>query len=163
MEALDLIPAEVKTKKSRRALVPLYACSLVRDGSVATDSRMIDGARSAAAILRPIIKDADREYFVVLALSSRRHCIGAEIVSIGTLSASLVHPREVFKPAILLNAAAVVVAHNHPSGDCTPSAEDRDVTRRLTRAGELLGIPVADHVIIGEGDTFYSFREHGIL
>ena len=85
-----------------------------------------------------------------------------DTVSIGTLSASLVHPREVFSPAIAHAAAAIVAVHNHPSGYPTPSSEDRDVTRRLQRAGELLGIPLADHVVVSAAG-FFSFREHGLL
>jgi DNA repair protein RadC len=85
-----------------------------------------------------------------------------ETVSVGTLSSSLVHPREVFTPAISRGAAAVVAVHNHPSGDSSPSAEDREATRRLQRAGEVLGIPLADHVIVSES-SFFSFRESGIL
>ncbi len=145
------------------SLVPMYSCSLVRDGSIKAESRMGDCARSVAPMFRAVVGDSDREHFMVAALSARRSVIGIQVVSVGTLSASLVHPREVFKPAILLNAASAVVAHNHPSGDCQPSAEDRDVTRRLQRAGELLGIPVADHIVLGEGETFYSFREMGVL
>jgi DNA repair protein RadC len=85
-----------------------------------------------------------------------------EVISIGTLSASLCHPREIFAPAIVASAAAIIAIHNHPSGDPTPSAEDRDVTRRLQRAGEILGIPLADHVVVSESG-FFSFREHGLL
>ena len=99
---------------------------------------------------------------MVLCLNARRQLIKTEIVSVGTLSASLVHPREVFGPAIVAGAAAVVAMHNHPSGDSSPSAEDREATRRLVRAGEILGIPVADHVIVSES-SFFSFRESGIL
>lgn len=146
-----------------RAIVPLFTCSLVRDGSVRADDRTVDCAKAAAAIVRAVIGEADREHFVLVVLDARRRAVGVQVVSVGTLSASLVHPREVFKPAILLSAAAIVVAHNHPSGDCSPSSEDRDVTRRLQRAGELLGIPVADHVIIGAGEEFFSFREGGLL
>jgi DNA repair protein RadC len=145
------------------ALVPMYSCQLVRDSETNPTERIASSAFEAAPILRAIIKDSDREHFVVMALDSRRRVIGANVVSIGTLNASLVHPREVFKPAILLNAAAIVVGHNHPSGDPAPSSEDREVTRRLTKAGELLGIPLADHVVIGSGDSFYSFREQGAL
>lgn len=144
-------------------MVPLYTCELVRDANIKADTRIADCARAVAPILRAVIGDSDREHFVVAALDARRRVIGVSTVSIGTLSFSLVHPREVFKPAILLNAAAIVVCHNHPSGDVNPSAEDRDVTRRLVRAGELLGIPVADHIVLGEGDTFFSFREGGLL
>ena len=99
---------------------------------------------------------------MVLCLNARRQLLKFEVVSIGTLSASLVHPREIFAVAISAGAAAVVVAHNHPSGDVSPSAEDREATRRLQRAGELLGIPVADHVIVSES-SFFSFRESGLL
>lgn len=144
-------------------MIPLYSCSLVRGENVKAETRMMTGAREAATIFKAVIGDADREHFAVAVLDARRKCIGVQIVSVGTLSASLVHPREVFKPAILLNGAAVVVCHNHPSGDPMPSTEDRKATRRLQRAGELLGIPLADHVVIGEGESFFSFREGGLL
>ena len=144
-------------------LVPMYTCSLVRDASIKAETRLADCAKVAAPILRAVVGDSDRENFLVAALDARRRVIGVSTVSVGTLSASLVHPREVFKPAILLNAAAVIVCHNHPSGDPTPSAEDREATRRLVKAGELLGIPVADHIILGEGEAFFSFREGGLL
>ncbi|MDE2509774.1 MAG: DNA repair protein RadC, partial [Elusimicrobia bacterium] len=105
---------------------------------------------------------AKKEHFLILCLNARRQLIHLETVSIGTLSASLVHPRECFSPAIQHAAAAVVCVHNHPSGDPTPSSEDRDVTRRLQRAGELLGIPLADHVVVS-ASGFFSFREHGLI
>jgi DNA repair protein RadC len=82
-------------------------------------------------------------------------------ISVGTLSASLVHPREVFKPAIRASAAGVVLAHNHPSGRVEPSREDREVTSRLTGAAEIIGIEVLDHVILGDG--YFSMKEHGML
>jgi DNA repair protein RadC len=108
------------------------------------------------------VRAARKEHFLVLCLNARRQLVHLETVSIGTLSASLVHPREAFAPAIAHAAAAIVAAHNHPSGDPAPSAEDREATRRLQRAGELLGIPLADHLIVSESG-FFSFREHGIL
>jgi DNA repair protein RadC len=88
--------------------------------------------------------------WVGLYLNARHELIHKEIVSIGTANASIVHPRDVFVPALLHNAVAVIVAHNHPSGDATPSPEDRDVTHRLKEAGKLLGISVLDHIIITE-------------
>jgi DNA repair protein RadC len=123
---------------------------------------VVDSARTAAGLVPESVRAARKEHFLILCLNARRQLVHHETVSIGTLSASLVHPREVFSPAISHAAAAVVAVHNHPSGDPTPSAEDRDVTRRLQRAGELLGIPLADHVIVSESG-FFSFREHGIL
>ena len=128
-----------------------------------TDPRpVIDSARAVAGIIPAGVREAKKEHFLILCLNARRQLIHQETVSIGTLSASLVHPRECFSPAIQHAAAAVVCVHNHPSGDPTPSSEDRDVTRRLQRAGELLGIPLADHVIVS-ASGFFSFREHGIL
>jgi DNA repair protein RadC len=128
-----------------------------------TDPRpVIDSARAVAGIIPANVREAKKEHFLILCLNARRQLIHQETVSIGTLSASLVHPRECFSPAILHAAAAVVCVHNHPSGDPTPSSEDRDVTRRLQRAGELLGIPLADHVVVSVSG-FFSFREHGIL
>lgn len=123
---------------------------------------LVDGARVAAGLVPVEVRCARKEHFLVLSLNARRQLLRVETVSVGTLSASLVHPREVFAPAISNGAAAVVVVHNHPSGDPSPSAEDREATRRLQRAGELLGIPLADHVIVAES-SFFSFRESGIL
>jgi DNA repair protein RadC len=123
---------------------------------------IVDSARSVAGLIPEATRKAQKEHFLILCLNARRQLVHMETVSIGTLSASLVHPREVFQPAIKYSAAAVVAVHNHPSGDTTPSSEDRDVTRRLQRAGEILGIPLADHVIVSESG-FFSFREHGIL
>ena len=94
------------------------------------------------------IKAQRKEHFVGLYLNARHELIHKEIVSIGTVNASIVHPRDVFAPAIMHNATAVIVAHNHPSGDATPSAEDREVTQRLKHAGRLLGISVLVHIII---------------
>lgn len=128
-----------------------------------TDPRpVIDSARAVAGIIPASVREAKKEHFLILCLNARRQLIHLETVSIGTLSASLVHPRECFSPAIIHAAAAVVCVHNHPSGDPAPSSEDRDVTRRLQRAGELLGIPLADHVVVS-ASGFFSFREHGIL
>ena len=94
-------------------------------------------------------------------LNAKNAVIGIHTVSIGTLSSSLVHPREVFKPAIQASAAGLVVAHNHPSGKTEPSREDRDVTERIVEAGKTLGIEVLDHLVIG--DAFFSFKEHGLI
>lgn len=103
-----------------------------------------------------------KEHVVALYLNARHREIRRETVSVGTLTASLIHPREIFAPAIAASAAGVLVVHNHPSGDHTPSPEDREVTKRLARAGELLGIPLVDHVIVSAGGH-YSFRQNGML
>ena len=104
----------------------------------------------------------DREEFWCLHLDTKNKLIGYEVVSVGSLNSSIVHPREVFKGLLLNNAAAVIFAHNHPSGDPTPSYEDKEITTRLKAAGELLGIRVLDHLIVGDG-CYCSFADRGEL
>lgn len=116
------------------------------------------GAASVDAILRPLLEDEPIEIFVALLLDSRHRITGYVEVSRGTLGSSLVHPREVFGPAVRLGASGLIVGHNHPSGDPTPSQEDRDVTLRLIEAGKILGIPLMDHVMIGN-PGYASLRE----
>jgi DNA repair protein RadC len=108
------------------------------------------------------LRDEAQERFVVLLLDGRHRVLREEVISQGTLTASLVHPREVFRPALREAAAALVLVHNHPSGDPTPSHEDRVVTTRLQQAGEVLGIPVLDHVIVAD-QGFVSLRDEGLL
>lgn len=107
------------------------------------------------------LRHETKEYFLTLHLDGKNRIVAIEIVSIGSLNQSIVHPREVFKTALLSSAAAIVLIHNHPSGDPTSSREDREITRRLKEAGELLGIRILDHIIIGE--TYASFVEEGLL
>lgn len=104
----------------------------------------------------------DREVFVTILLDGKNGVLGFNVVAVGSLTAALVHPREVFKPAILANAAALILVHNHPSGDPQPSAEDRAITTRLKQAGELIGIGVLDHVVVGDS-RFVSFADAGLL
>ena len=110
------------------------------------------GAQQAGVIPR------DREAFAVLLLNARHRPIAFHVCSIGTLNTTAVHPREVFRPAIAAGAHAIVLAHHHPTGDPSPSPEDRRVTTRLTEVGELVGIQVLDHVVLG-GGRFYSFAD----
>lgn len=108
------------------------------------------------------LQHRDREVFCSVHLDARHYVSGVEEVSVGTLSSSLVHPREVFKGAILSNSAGIIVAHNHPSGDLRPSEEDRKVTNRLAAAGELIGIELLDHLILA-GGSYLSLKEEGLL
>ncbi len=117
--------------------------------------------RSAAQVFeryRYLIADSPVEVFLALLLDVKHRLLRESRVSVGILDGSLIHPREVFAPAVGERAGAVILVHNHPSGDPEPSPEDREVTRRLRAAGGIVGIPVLDHVIIG-GRAFYSFRE----
>jgi DNA repair protein RadC len=108
------------------------------------------------------IRDKKKEHFVVLYVNTRNQVILKEVVSIGTLNASLVHPREVFEPAVRTLAAGIILAHNHPSGEAEPSDADIAVTKRMCEAGKLMGIEVLDHIIITKG-KWYSFRDHGSM
>lgn len=122
----------------------------------------IASPQQGADYLMPRLRYATKEQFVAVMLNSKNKVIATEVISEGTLTGSLVHAREVFTPALLHHAAAVIVAHNHPSGDPQPSDEDRQVTRMLAEAGKTLGIPLLDHLIIGDG-AYYSFQEYGAL
>jgi DNA repair protein RadC len=107
-------------------------------------------------------RDRRKEYFMALLLDGKNRIIKRAQISEGSLNQSIVHPREVFNVAVRESAAAMILLHNHPTGDPTPSPEDLEVTRRLCEAGELMGIKVLDHIIIGDG-SFYSFSERGIM
>jgi DNA repair protein RadC len=106
--------------------------------------------------------EAEREHFLAIHLSTRHVPNLLEVVSVGTLNASLVHPREVFRRAIREGTASLILAHNHPSGDPSPSADDIEITSRLGKVGELVGIEVLDHVILA-GERYFSFREEGLV
>jgi DNA repair protein RadC len=140
--------------------LPRFRVTLVRENRASYPATPLRSSVDAAALLAPCFKGLDREQFVVCGLDAKHHIIGLNIVSTGSLTLSIVHPREVFKPLILMNACALICAHNHPSGDPAPSAEDRALTSRLRQAGELLGITLLDHIILGENRT-YSFADQG--
>ena len=143
--------------------IPGFRIALVREPGVKLAERpQIRVAAEAAPLLAQYIGETDREVFAVALLTIRRRVLGLHTVSVGCLTSSLVHPREVFKPAILAGSAALLLAHNHPSGDPEPSAEDIALTRRLMAAGHLLGIEVLDHLILGEAGRFVSLRERGV-
>lgn len=109
------------------------------------------------------LRGLDREHFWGLALNTKNHLLRMVEVSIGSLNASIVHPRELFKDAVKVSAASMVVVHNHPSGDPSPSGADIQLTRRLVKAGDVLGIEVLDHVIIGDGGEHSSLRDLGLM
>lgn len=137
---------------------------IVRDKrhAIATNRPAVRAPRDAYKLLAPMLDAEEVEVFVLVCLDVHHHVIALAEVTRGILDASLVHPREVFRLAIAANAAACIVAHNHPSGDPTPSAEDRTVTDQLVKAGRLLDIPVHDHIVIGNG-RYTSFAEAGLL
>ena len=144
--------------------VPMYRVTLVRESRLPHTQAQIRSSRAAAVLFRQHLGAVDREHFMVAMLDQKHKVIGINTVSMGSLTASVVHPREVMKPAILSNAAALLCCHNHPSGAPQPSQEDRALTKRLVDAGQLLGINVLDHIILGDGsETYYSFADEGLL
>lgn len=122
----------------------------------------LSSPEACVSYLMPRMRYEQQEKFLVLLLDSKNQLLKCQQVSEGTLNASVVHPREVFAPAMLHRAACVLAAHNHPSGDPAPSIEDRKLTQALEATGTVMGIPLLDHIIIGDG-RYFSFRENGYL
>lgn len=144
--------------------IPVYTVFLRRSDVLPVRERpVIRSPVDVSHVMADYLRGTDREHFVILMLDTKNAVIGINTVSIGILDLALVHPREVYKPAILANAASIVLAHNHPSGDPTPSPEDRIITERLTEAGKILGIDVLDHVVIGAAGKFTSLKERGLI
>jgi DNA repair protein RadC len=145
-----------------RELTIRYATAKDAAGRPLVIDHAVTRATDAAPALVDLLQHEAAEVFVMLCLSTKCRVLGYYEVSRGTLDATLVHPREVFKVALLANAAAIILAHNHPSGDPSPSLDDVDLTHRLVKAGEILGVQVVDHIIIGDG-RWTSFHDLGLL
>lgn len=124
-------------------------------------TRVVSSPEAAAQYVRDM-EEFDREVGVVLHLDTKNNIVGKEVISTGSLNAAIVHPREVFKGAILNNSAGIIFVHNHPSGDPTPSQNDVDITRRLRDTGHTTGIELMDSVVIGQDGRYYSMREQNV-
>ena len=122
----------------------------------------IGGPRDVSNLLMPDLRFQKKEHLMSLLLDTKNRVLAIKTVSIGDLSSSIVHPREVYKDAVIASAASIIIAHNHPSGDPTPSAEDVAVTKRLIQSGEIMGIDLLDHIVLGDG-TFVSLKERGMI
>ena len=151
----------------RNKFISVYRVSLVKDESISFGHRKLNNSQEAQSLIQSLIKtqgQPDREQFCVILLNAKNAVIGLNIVSIGGLSSTSVHPREVLKPAIIANSAAMVLCHNHPSNDLEPSHNDLFITRRIVQASELMGITVHEHIIISmDDDRYFSFADHGII
>jgi len=147
-------------KEFSRKRVDIVSVQLVKESSLLYENRIIQSPRDAARLFDEVIGNADREYFIVLCLNMKNEPTHLNIAHIGSLNSSIVHPREVLKAAILSNAGSIIVCHNHPSGNPEPSIEDLNVTQRLNEACDLMGIPLLDHIIIGNQD-YVSLKEKG--
>ena len=168
-EQLGLFTQEVQPQYTvperppeRPLRIPIYRVTLVRERTLEHYGTLRSSA-DVSQLLREYLAGLDREHFVVLMVDKKNRVIGMNTVSVGSLDSAIVHPREVYKPAILSNAAALIFGHNHPSGDPAPSPEDRVLTTRLVEAGKLLGMQVLDHIIIGSERSYYSFADADTL
>ena len=166
----NLVQAGVEEMSSVKGMGPVKAAQLKaaleigrRVATISESTRpSIKGPEDAAVMVMEEMRHLDREHFCALLLNTKHQVLARETISVGTLNSSVVHPRELFKAAIKKSAAAVILVHNHPSGDPSPSREDREITRRLQDAGSIIGIEVLDHIIIGD-NKFCSFKEKGLL
>ena len=141
--------------------VDLVSVKLIKESSILYEPRRISSPKDAFELGKKFLVDSDREKLVLICLDNKNQPTSINTVSIGSLNSSIVHPREVFKVAILSNSATIIIYHNHPSGDITPSKEDINITKRLKEAGKILGIELIDHIIVGSSNDYYSFKEKG--
>ena len=142
--------------------INIVSIKMVKESSFLYQTRTISSPNDAYEMIREQLEGLDREQFMIACLNTKNEPTNISVVAVGTLNKAIVHPREVFKTAILSNAASIMAFHNHPSGETTPSQQDIQLTNRLYEAGELLGIKLLDHLIIGDG-TFTSLKEKGYL
>ncbi|MER2174035.1 MAG: DNA repair protein RadC [Carnobacterium sp.] len=149
-----------ENKKVAAKRVDIVKIQMVKEGSLLYKNRTVHSPQNGFDLMKQFLGDVDREHFIVMCLDTKNQPTSLNICHIGSLNSSLVHPREVFKPAILSNAASIMVGHNHPSGNPEPSEADIMMTKRLEEAGDLMGIRLLDHLIIGE-DTYISLKERG--
>lgn len=151
----------MKTKFAKR--IDIVSIKMVKEKSISYENRKISSPDDAQYLCRRFLDELDREQLIVVSLDTKNQPTSINVASIGSLNSSIVHPREVFKVAILSNANSIIIAHNHPSGDPTPSKEDISITQRLKEAGKLIGIDLIDHIIIGEEKRFISLKEKGLV
>ena len=142
--------------------INIVSIKMVKESSFQYLARQILSPSDAYEMIKEQLEGLDREQFIIACLNTKNEPTNISVVAVGTLNKAIVHPREVFKTAILSNAASIMAFHNHPSGETTPSQQDIQLTNRLYEAGELLGIKLLDHLIIGDG-TFTSLKEKGYL
>lgn len=148
---------------SGRRRIPVVRIQSVRESSLTYQGEGLVGPRDAAQLLAEYIGPADREHFVVIGLDTKNRPNVLHTVAVGSLNACVIHPREVFKVALLHNCNSIIVGHNHPSGDPTPSLEDQAITQQLAEAGRILGIEVLDSLVIAGDERYFSLRDSGVI
>jgi DNA repair protein RadC len=150
----------MKNQPAKR--VNIVSVKLVKESSLLYKERTIHSPEEGYNLMNHFLDDLDREAFIVISLDTKNQPVSINICHVGSLNASIVHPREVMKSAILSNAASIIVGHNHPSGNCSFSEADLEVTNRLVEAGKIVGIDVLDHIIVGNGE-YLSLKEKGYI
>ena len=140
--------------------INIVSIKMVKESSFLYQTRQILSPSDAYEMIKEQLEGVDREQFIIACLNTKNEPTNITLVSVGSLNKAIVHPREVFKTAILSNAASIMAFHNHPSGNINPSGEDENITRRLKECGEILGIGLVDHIIVGDNDTYFSFKEN---
>ncbi len=148
--------------KKRVNIVKLKIVELVKEGVINYLPRKISSPKDCYNLVIEHIDNCDREMFIAIALDTKNQPTAIQTISIGSLNAAIVHPREVFKMAILSNSAGVILAHNHPSGNVEPSREDDCITSRLVEAGKILGISILDHLIVSD-KSYMSYKERDLI
>lgn len=143
--------------------INVVKCQIVKEKTMKYYFKSISNPLDAVKIIKAYIGDSDRENFVIVCLDTRNNITAIHTVSVGNINSTIVHPREVFKIAILANSNSIIIAHNHPSGDPSPSEEDKEMTKRMIDAGDILGIQVLDHIITGDDATYISLKENGLM
>lgn len=160
---LNFLTGNKLTERQELSLLSAIELGKRLNGYVASDVYpKISSPGDAASYMMSVMRHETHEKFVVMLLNTKNKLIAVRQISEGSLTSAVVHPRECFAPAIVAHAAAIIAVHNHPSGDPAPSREDRELTDALNNAGSIMGIPLTDHIVIGDG-RYYSFREHGEL
>ena len=146
----------------KQTYLPLIRLKMVKELDLPYSGEQLKSPEQVAKFASQVLEGADKEHILVISVSAKCQPLALEIVSIGSLDAAIAVPREIFKHAVMSNAAGILLVHNHPSGDPAPSRADLDFTRRVSQAGDILGIPLIDHIIIGD-HRFLSFRQRGIF
>nr|WGD77296.1 DNA repair protein RadC [Bacillus subtilis] len=142
--------------------VNIVSLKLIKESSLLYKERSVKSPEDGYQLMKLFLAGKDREHFIVASLDTKNQPVSINVCHIGSLNASIVHPREVMKSAILSNLASIIVGHNHPSGMPEPSKEDIEVTKRLVEAGKIIGIDVIDHIIVGD-ETYTSLKEKGYI
>ena len=152
----------VCNKKEPSKRVAIVNVKLIKERSILYSPRRVNTPEDIVKLVRYELEDKDRECCLVVCLTAKNEPVNIHTLSVGSLSSSIVHPREVFKVGILSNAYSIVLIHNHPSGDSTPSKEDKDITTRIKEVSKIIGIHLVDHIIVGDNE-YTSLKEIGYL